>query len=785
MKRMAFIWCLVLLTLSSQTIQSKEKPRVNKLAVSEKVKFAARQFDLERIRLLPGPLKDLLDRNRRYLLSLDVDRLVHNFRVNAGIPSKSEPLGGWEAPDCELRGHFTGHYLSACALMYAATGDENVKTRAMKVVKSLEECQRSLGVSGYLSAFPEEFIDRVENGKRVWAPYYTLHKIMAGLFDMYSICGDDNALRVLRHMAGWIKYRTDKLDEKQIQAMLKTEFGGMTEVLSNLYAVTADSGDFVLARRFEKRAFLDPLIAQRDELKGLHVNTHIPQVIGAAREFELTGDTACFMAASYFWNEVVGARSYATGGTSNYEYWREAPHHLSDELSQESHENCCTYNMLKLTDHLFSWSADARYAEYYERALFSAILPTYHPTVGGAIMYYVPLKSGLFKSFGIPDSSYFCCNGSGIESFSKLGCSIYFQATDGVFVSLFIPSELRWTEKGAVIRQETKFPESESSSITISLRAPTEFSLYIRKPSWTADRFEIDVNGMPASDLAFDKGFARVRRTWKNGDVVKIRLSMKLRLERLEDNPHVAAILYGPVVLAGELGTVGMTDDMRNGLALPDVDRMVSQGAASQAPSLVLASQDLNASIKPVAGKPLTFRTVGTGIPADVTLIPFYRLFGQRYAVYWNVYSTKEWKIRAASLPSLPAGIIDRVVIGDIQSDRDHNFQAWRSERGELDGKKWVRSQISFRYDLDVDGSKPLTLECLFAGGGKDCAFDILADGVRIASDAIGASESVRKTYDIPSAVVQNNQRIAVTFRAKENKPTAQLFECAIVAGSR
>ncbi len=392
--------------------QGQKEGIQKKSLVEEKVAFKARAFDLSQVRLLSGPIKDLLERNRNYLLSLSVDRLVHNFRVNAGLPSTAEPLGGWEAPNCELRGHFTGHFMSACALMYASTGDKRLKEKGNQVVDALAKCQQVLGPNGYLSAYPEEFIDRVETGKRVWAPYYTLHKIMAGLFDMYMLCEDRQALDVLKGMAAWTKKRLDKLDDKQVQDMLRVEFGGMAEVLANLYAATGDPVQLALARRFEKRSFLDPLEDHRDELKGLHVNTHIPQAIGAAREYELTGEKPYYEVASFFWNQIVDARSYVTGGTSDYEYWRDDPYKLADQLSQESHENCCTYNMLKLTEHLFSWSADARYFEYYERAFFSGILPTHHPAVGGAIMYYVPLKSGLFKMFGVPDSSYFCCNGS-------------------------------------------------------------------------------------------------------------------------------------------------------------------------------------------------------------------------------------------------------------------------------------------------------------------------------------------------------------------------------------
>lgn len=753
-------------------------------SVKEKVSFKASPFQLKDVRLLAGPVKDLLERNRKYLLSLDVDRLVHNFRVNAGLHSTAVPLGGWEAPACELRGHFTGHYMSACALMYSATGDERLKAKGEAVVSALAKCQKALGPTGYLSAYPEELIDRVENGRRVWAPYYTLHKIMAGLLDMYTLCGDKQALDVAVRMAGWVKMRTDRLDEKRMQDMLRVEFGGMAEVLTNLYAATGDPDHLALARRFEKRSFLDPLIDHRDQLKGLHANTHIPQVIGAAREYELTGERPYFEAASYFWKEVVDARSYATGGTSNYEYWRGDPYHLSDQLSQETHENCCTYNMLKLTEHLYTWSADARYMDYFERALFSGILPTQHPEVGGAIMYFVPLRSGLFKSFGIPDSSYYCCNGSGIESFSKLGNSIYYHNDDAIFVNLFVASEVHWPEKELTLRQTTSFPKQQGTRITLRLRQPEDFTVSVRVPSWTTKEFAVKINGQTQKAITTPSGYVDLHRTWRQGDIIEVKLPMRLSLSRLSDEPSVSAILYGPIVLAGALGTDGMTRQMENGLATPDVERMVSQGAATVPPTLVIPNADPNTWITPVKGKPLTFRTTGVGNPQDVTLIPFYKMFGQRYVVYWNILSPHERQAIRDAAPVLLPGILDRVAVGDEQEERDHNFQAWRFERGERLKKKWVKSPQWFRYDLSVESNHPETLSCTFWGGDKDCSFDILIDGLRMTADSLSGgkdSEFIEKRYDIPKELLAGKKRVAVMFRAKGNKPTAELYDCAVV----
>ena len=366
--------------------------KAGKSVSHEKVPLKVRPFPLKQVRLGDGPCKVAMEADRRYLRSLPPDRLLHTFRINAAIPSSAEPLGGWEKPDCELRGHYAGgHYLSACALMYASVGDEDLKNNANTVVGELGKCQNALK-SGYLSAFPIEFFDRLRERQRVWAPFYTIHKIMAGLLDMYTYCGNEQALDMVQKMAGWTAGYTGPLSYEHMQRVLGTEYGGMGEVLSNLYAVTGKSYYLDVAQRFDKKQFFDPLAAHRDELKGLHVNTHIPQVTAAARLYELTGERRYRDIAEYFWDEVVSERSYCTGGTSNGESWNTDPGKLSTELSTNTTECCCAYNMMKLTRHVFGWSPHAHLMDYYERTLFNHRLGTINPE-DGTMMYYLPRVS--------------------------------------------------------------------------------------------------------------------------------------------------------------------------------------------------------------------------------------------------------------------------------------------------------------------------------------------------------------------------------------------------------
>jgi uncharacterized protein len=601
--------------------------------VPAQVPLATVPFSLTQVRLLDGPFKQAMERDLKYMLSLDNDRLLHSFRLTAGLPSNAKPYGGWEKPDGELRGHTMGHYLSACAFMYASTGDARVKARADGLIAELAQCQQALGPRGYLSAFPEEFFDRVEATRAVWAPYYTLHKILAGLLDWYECGGNVEALSIAEKIASWVKLRTDKSDPRHMERVLNnTEQGGMCEALANLYSLTGKAEYLKLARRFDEQHYIVPLSQYKDVLKGEHVNSFIPNIIGAAREYEMTGDIGLSNIAQYFWSQVTGARTYATGGTSNDEVWRQDPYVMASELGAPSHETCCTYNMLKLTRHLFNWEAKASLADYFERALFNGILSTQNPA-DGMMMYYVPMMPGMYKTFMTPEDSFWCCTGSGMENHAKYGDSIYFHGPDALYVNLYIASELRWPEKGLTVRQDTKFPEEQGTRLTITAAKPVDLALNLRIPGWIAAGGWVKVNGKKLEACSGPSSFLTLRRTWKTGDTVELSLPMDLHLERLPDDSRIAAILYGPIVLAGRLGTEGLAGAKTSGAYGPEGP----EGAPVAVPKFRVQNGDLNAWIKPVAGKPLTFQTSGAGLPRDVTLIPFYKLFGERYSVYWTI----------------------------------------------------------------------------------------------------------------------------------------------------
>ena len=566
-------------------------------------------FSLSDVKLLPSEFLTAQETNRQYLHSLPVDRLLHNFRINAGLPSNAEPLGGWEKPNCELRGHFVGHFLSACALMYSATGDDALKEKGNHLVTGLAECQQKLG-GGYLSAFPTELFDRLRNRQKVWAPFYTVHKIMAGMVDMYQLCGNQQALVVVKGMADWADAWSAPLTEHQMQMVLDTEYGGMNDVLYIIADITGVPHYGTVGDRFTKQRFFNPLANRRDELRGLHVNTHIPQVIGAARRYDMTTDRRFRDVADYFYTEVTTARCYATGGTSNNEGWLTAPNRLAEELKQgtDTTECCCAYNMMKLSRMLYQQTADPRYFDYYERTLYNHRLGTIQKD--GAMQYYLGIVPGAWRTFSTADQSFWCCDGTGVEEYSKLADSIYFHDTEGVYVNLFIPSELKSTRFH--LRQETLFPDQPRTRLLIESTAPK--TIHLRIPVWVAGPVEVKVNGKPTDAIASPGSYLTIRRHWQKGDTIDLTLPMSLRHEPLPDDENLQAILYGPLVLAG---TVGKIPSSQIGPEGPEMDK---------APTVQI--HELTSALQP--NGTLTFTA------SDVQIKPQHRTTDQRYSIYWR-----------------------------------------------------------------------------------------------------------------------------------------------------
>lgn len=762
--------------------------------VANKITLKAVGFPLTDVRLLEGPFHDAMLRDQQYLLALDVDRLLHTFRTNAGLPSSAQPYGGWEAPDVELRGHSLGHFLTACALMYATTGDERFKTKAVAVVAELAKVQQALQAkgsnAGYLSAFPEELFDRVDARQRVWAPYYTIHKIMAGLLDVHQLCASRQALDVLLRKADWVKLRVDRLSDEQQQRALETEFGGMNEVLANLYAVTGNPEHLRLARKFDHAAVFDPLARGEDKLDGLHANTQIPKAIGAAREYELTAEPRYRDIASFFWQRVAKHRSYVIGGHSDGERFFPVDQ-FERHLGASSAETCNTYNMLKLTRHLFSWEPSAETMDFYERGLLNHILASQDPASSG-VTYYCPLKPGAFKSFSTPDASFWCCVGTGMENHAKYTDTIYFKDADSLYVNLFVASELRFFEKQLVVRQRTRFPEEDTSRLTFEAARPVRLAVKLRYPGWAQSGMNVSVNGKPERVAGRPGSYVSLQREWKDGDTLEVRLPMTLRLETLPNEPSMVALLYEPVVLAGDLGKEGLDSARRYGPSAPQLGRLKTP----EIPAFVGDARGILGKVEPVAGAPLTFRTVAAARPHDVKLVPFYKAFDQRYTVYFKVFSPAEWEkhkaglaLAAARRKDIQSRSFDSVDVSDAKSEDDHGMKGESTNETFFEGRRGRDARAGwFSYALAVPPDTPVSLIGTFRGSeGRRRVFDVLVDGEKIATHTLEyhPAELLDLEFPVPETLTRGKQRITVRFTAHADAATGGLFELRVLPAER
>ena len=566
----------------------------------------AESFDLKDVRLLPGRFRDNMMRDSAWMVSIEVGRLLHSFRTNAGVFAGREggymtvkKLGGWESLDCELRGHTTGHLLSAYGLMYAATGSDVFRLKGDSLVRGLAEVQEALG-NGYLSAFPEELINRNLRGTGVWAPWYTLHKLFSGLMDQYLYADNAQALEVVKKMGDWAYRKLKPQTEEVRRKMIRNEFGGINESFYNLYALTGNEDYRWLAEYFYHNDVIDPRS-------------------GTSREL-----------SEFFWHTMIDHHTFAPGCSSDKEHFFD-PQKMSAHLSGYTGETCCTYNMLKLSRHLFCWTGDEAVASYYERALYNHILGQQDPE-SGMVCYFLPLLSGAHKVYSTRENSFWCCVGSGFESHAKYGEAIYYRNDRGIYVNLFIPSTVNWSEKGITLRQETAFPSEEKTVITIKAERPVQTTVYLRYPSWSG-RPSVYVNGRKQSVRQKPGSYIALTRQWQEGDRIEAVYPMQVRIETTPDNPGKGALLYGPLVLAGERGTEGMHSPapFSNPKLYNDYYTYDFHVPAGLPTTLQVDMKHPERTLLR-DGKELKFTTA----QGDV-IRPLYDLHRQRYVVYWDM----------------------------------------------------------------------------------------------------------------------------------------------------
>jgi hypothetical protein len=609
---------------------------------------AARPFPLGDVQLLDSPFKQAMERNAAYLLSLEPDRLLHNFREYAGLKPKGEKYGGWES--LGLAGHTLGHYLTALAQQYAATGDTRFKARIDYIVSELALCQAAYG-DGYVGGLPPLEFQTIHDFKKgvvelqgphnfkggAWVPWYTEHKVLNGLKDAWVLAGNTQARDVALRLADWTGAVTAGLSQEQLQTMLAVEHGGMMDTLVELYALTGDTRYLETSRRFYHKAVFDPLLAQRDELPGLHANTQIPKIIGEARTYEVTGNADGRAIASYFWELVTHHYSYVIGGDSEDEhFFPEAA--TSRHLGPDTAETCNTYNMLKLTEHVFGWEPRVEYADFYERALYNHILASQEPAEG-MFTYFMSLQPGFFKTYSTPTDSFWCCVGTGMENHTKYGEAIYFHGKDDLYVNLFIPSRVSWREKGMVLEQRTDYPASGTTALRVTSRPKGDVTLKVRCPGWSAGDLTFSLNGRRLQVEGTPGTYASISREWSEGDLLEVTVPMALRTESLPDDHSKVAFLFGPVVLAADLGPAPKSPTLP--YARDQHDNLKEKPVG--VPTLVRGEAPVTSYVVRSKGPPLEFHTVGLGRPQEVSLVPFWEISYDRYNVYWDVVTESQW----------------------------------------------------------------------------------------------------------------------------------------------
>lgn len=594
-------------------------------------------FDMADVTLLDGPFLHAQKLTERYLLALQPDRMLHNFRVNAGLQPKAPVYGGWESvdtwADINCHGHTLGHYLSACALAFRSTGEARYREPIEYIAVELAACQRASD-SGLVCAFPDGprlLVAHLKGEKITGVPWYTLHKIYAGLRDAVLLAGSETSREVLLRLADWGVVATRPLSDAEFEAMLQTEHGGMNEVYADLYLMTGNADYQALARRFSHKALLQPLSRQRDHLDGLHANTQVPKAVGFQRVWEVTGEAAYRDAAAFFWKTVAETRSFVTGGHGDGEHFF-AMSEIEDHIfSAKGSETCGQHNMLKLTRGLFLHDPDPAYADFYERTLFNGILASQDPD-SGMTTYFQGALPGYMKLYHTPEDSFWCCTGTGMENHVKYRDSLYFHEGDTLYVNLFVPLEVHWRAKGAVLRQDTAFPEKPTTSLHWTLERPVDASLKLRHPGWSQTATVL-VNGAEAARSASPGSWIDLARRWRDGDRIELRLDMALGVVTHPGAPDIAALTYGPLVLAAALGREGLADgadivinerkfgEYNNGpVAVPQL-----AGPAGALPGRVRAT-----------GKPLEW-TIRSADGRDVRLVPYHRIAHERYATYWKL----------------------------------------------------------------------------------------------------------------------------------------------------
>ena len=748
--------------------------------LDNRVPAKTKYFNLQDVRLLDSPFKNAMELNAGWMLEMDMDRLLSNFRKNAGLIPKAEPYGSWESMG--IAGHTLGHYLTALSQHYATTGDSRFKERADYIVDELDSCQINF-VNGFIGGMPggDKVFKEVKKGiiqskgfdlNGIWVPWYNEHKTMMGLNDAYLLTCNEKAKTILINLSEYLYDAIAGLNEEQMQQMLDCEYGGMPEAFGQVYALTGDEKYMKASYAFYHKRLQDKLADGVDALQGLHSNTQIPKIIGSARQYEMTGNPRDKKIAEFAWETLVYHHSYANGGNSMGEYLS-VPDKLNERLGTNTCETCNTYNMLRLTQFLYEWSNDPKYLDYYERGLYNHILASQHPKKGN-VCYFLSLGMGTKKGFGSKEGNFTCCMGTGFENHSKYGGAIYSYTTgdNDLNINLYIPSELNWKERNMKLRMETNYPEQGKVLIQLLESPVNEMAINLRYPSWATTGAEVKVNGKKQKIADSPGSFISLNRKWKKGDKIEINFPMSLYTTAMPDNADRRAIFYGPSLLAGVFG--------------PEERKM------GDVPVFINEEKNMTDYVKRTGESPLRFMTLSAGGPDNVVMMPFYQVYDQFQTVYWDVYSPGEWSVveekRMAELEriaELDKRTLDYIVLGEMQPERDHNFDGENTRIGEAHLRKYRFAYQNgwFAFDMKCGFNSPVQLLLTYYGDeSRKNEFDvIIGDWSQSITFDKQTNEFAEYIIDLPIEVTKGKDTIRIMFRADDKNRVTNLYNCRLM----
>lgn len=789
-----------------------------KTAKAASAPTGTKAFTLDEVEITDGYYLAAQDSDIEFLCNFDADRMLSRFRETAGLDTQGKkPYSGWE--DSYIGGHCVGHYLSAAAQAVQATGDQTLSDILTYMIDELAVCQDALGTGFIFGAkiedktyvekqfdFVEGKISKAEN----WVPWYNMHKVLTGLLDVYKYTGNNKALDVAKKLGTWVYNRVSTWDKNTQNRVLGTEYGGMNDCLYELYKLTGDTDYRDAAHMFDDPNLYKTITSGKDNtLNGRHANATIPKFLGALNRYkvlsekgELTEEDKEYLKyVEDFWTLVTSKHSFATGGLSDMEHFKK-DNALDATRTQCNAESCCAHNMLRMTRDLFMITGDVKYADYYETTLRNAIMGSIN-TDDGTTTYFTPMATGYFKFFSQSDpdkNMFWCCTGTGMENFTKLGDSIYFHNDDSIIVNQYVASVLNWKEKGFTLKQESDVTKSDEATFTVSTSSPAKLHIFLRVPEWISGPAYVTVNGESVTGLVTDGGYIDLDRTWSNGDVIKIKYPMTVQAMGLPDNNTVFAFRYGPTLLAAKLGTEYM--DLTNASNLTWAGANLSAarykvvGSESWATGItygqttlsVLGSetlyiddatlesymQNIADNMERTSSDTLEFTLTGTdatdNFDGGLTFVPFNTLNDERYGIYWYFSAQTQEELEAAILKNKEEGrrancLVDSIQpgYGQYENDNIHQLEDNGSVAGTIEQGGSTRHATaggSFSYNMIINPERKNSVLCRFAKEDNGKTIKITAGDTVIAAETLnydGTEDFYDVYYEIPDEVIMNN----------------------------